>query len=113
MSDPIVMISSYPPRLCGIAVFGEEAREFVRKRHPEREVLVISHTDGAGDGVFPIMDLRRCDWWRPVADKVRELRPYALHVEHEYGLYEFVDDRGRGDGNAGFLSLLDALSECP
>ena len=29
MSDscPIVMISSYPPRLCGIGTFTEEARE--------------------------------------------------------------------------------------
>ena len=113
MSDPIVMISSYPPRLCGIGTFCEEAREFIQKRHPEREVLVISHTDGAGDGVFPIMDLTRTDWWRPVAEKVRELRPHAVHIQHEYGLYEFVDTRGHGDGNAGFLSLLDAISDWP
>src|SRR4030065_640950 len=52
-SDPIVMISSYPPRLCGIATFVEEAREFVQKANPEREVLVISHTDGQGEGGFP------------------------------------------------------------
>jgi glycosyltransferase involved in cell wall biosynthesis len=113
MSDPIVMISSYPPRLCGIGTFCEEAREFILRHHPEREVLVISHTDGAGDGVFPIMDLTRTDWWRPVAEKVRELRPHAVHIQHEYGLYEFVDSRGHGDGNAGFLSLLDAISDCP
>jgi hypothetical protein len=113
MSDPIVMISSYPPRLCGIGTFCEEAREFTQKRHPDREVLVISHTDGAGDGVFPIMDLTRTDWWKPVAEKVRELRPHAVHIQHEYGLYEFVDERGHGDGNAGFLSLLDALSDWP
>ena len=113
MSDPIVMISSYPPRLCGIGTFCEEAREFIQRHHPEREVLVISHTDGAGDGVFPIMDLTRTDWWRPVAEKVRELRPHAVHIQHEYGLYEFVDSRGLGDGNAGFLSLLDALSDFP
>ncbi len=30
MSDPIVMISSYPPRLCGIGTFCEEAREFIQ-----------------------------------------------------------------------------------
>jgi glycosyltransferase involved in cell wall biosynthesis len=107
------MISSYPPRLCGIGTFCEEAREFIQKRHPEREVLVISHTDGRGDGVHPVIDLSHTGWWRPVADKVRELRPHAIHVQHEYGLYEFVDERGRGDGNAGFLSLLDALSDWP
>ena len=55
------MVSSYPPRLCGIATFCEEAREFIAKRHPERDVLVISHTDGAGDGVFPLIDMSRRD----------------------------------------------------
>jgi glycosyltransferase involved in cell wall biosynthesis len=107
------MISSYPPRLCGIGTFCEEAREFIQKRHPEREVLVISHTDGRGDGVIPIIDLAHTGWWRPVAEKVRELRPHAIHIQHEYGLYEFVDERGQGDGNSGFLSLLDALSDWP
>ncbi len=113
MAAPIVMISSYPPRLCGIGTFCEEAREFIQRANPGREVLVISHTDGAGDGVFPLMDLSRRDWWKPVADKVRRLEPHAVHVEHEYGLYEYVDERGVGDGNLGFLELLDALSDYP
>ena len=89
MPSPIVMISSYPPRLCGIATFCEEAREFIKKRHAERDVLVISHTDGAGDGVFPIIDMSQRDWWRPVAAKIRQLQPYAVHIEHEYGLYDY------------------------
>jgi len=110
---PIVMISSWVPRLCGIATFSEEAREFIGKHNPGREVLVISHTDGAGPGVFPLIDMRRRDWWVPVARKVEALDPYAVHIEHEYGLYEFRDDRGRGDGNAGFLALLDALQKYP
>ena len=38
-SDPIVMISSYPPRLCGIATFVEEAREFVQKANPDNETV--------------------------------------------------------------------------
>jgi len=112
-TSPIVMISSYPPRLCGIATFAEEAREFIQKANPQREVLVISHTDGAGDGVFPLIDLSRRDWWRPVVEKVRELAPYAVHIEHEYGLYNYVDERGQGDGNAGFLKLLDGLADIP
>jgi 1,2-diacylglycerol 3-alpha-glucosyltransferase len=110
---PIVMISSYPPRLCGIGTFCEEAREFIQKHNPDREVLVISHTDGAGEGVYPIMDLSREDWWKPVAKKVVELDPYAVHIEHEYGLYEHYDDRGIGDDNEGFLNLLEALNDYP
>jgi glycosyltransferase involved in cell wall biosynthesis len=110
---PIVIISSYPPRLCGIATFAEEAREFIQERHPEREVLVISHTDGAGAGVMPLMDMSRPDWWKPVAEKVAELKPYAVHIEHEYGLYEYRDAEGKGDNNRGFRELLTALKPHP
>jgi len=64
------MISSYPPRLCGIGTFDEEAREFIQKANPGREVLVVSHTDGRGEVVFPLIDMSRRDWWRPVAEKI-------------------------------------------
>jgi glycosyltransferase involved in cell wall biosynthesis len=113
MPAPIVMISSYPPRLCGIGTFCEEAREFIQKQHPTRDVLVVSHTDGAGDGVLPVIDTSRRNWWQPVAEKVHQLKPYAVHIEHEYALYEYFDERGQGDGNEGFLDLLDALNETP
>jgi len=107
------MISSYPPRLCGIATFCEEAREFIRKANPDRQVLVISHTDGQGRGVYPIIDMSRRDWWRAVAEKVAKLDPYVVHIEHEYSLYEYRDERGIGDGNDGFLDLLEAIGDFP
>jgi len=110
---PIVMVSSYPPRLCGIGTFCEEAREFIAKRDPGRDVLVISHTDGEGEGVFPIIDMSREDWWKPVVEKIQELKPHVVHIEHEYGLYEYVAKNGHGDGNAGFIEMLDALADFP
>lgn len=110
---PIVMISSYTPRQCGIATFTEEAREFVSKQFPGRAVCVICHTDGEGNDVFPIIDIQCRTWWKPVVEKINELQPYAVHLEHEYGLYEYCDGRGRGDCNAGFLDLLDAISDWP
>ena len=113
MSAPIVMISSYPPRLCGIATFCEEAREFIQKHNNTRDVLVISHTDGAGDGILPIIDMSRPDWWRVVLDNVERLKPYAVHIEHEYGLYKYVDPRGREDRHEGFLALLEGLTRWP
>ena len=112
-NKPIVMVSSYPPRLCGIATFCEEAREFIQKANPDREVLVISHTDGQGEGVFPLIAMSRRDWWRPVAKKIERLDPYVVHFEHEYGLYEYYDPRGAGDGNDGFLDLLEAIGNTP
>ncbi len=112
-AKPIVMVSSYPPRLCGIATFCEEAREFIQKANPDRDVLVISHTDGRGEGVFPLIDMSRSDWWHPVAEKIEELDPCAVHFQHEYGLYEYRDSRGVGDGNTGFLNLLEAISKYP
>lgn len=110
---PIVLVSSYPPRLCGIATFTEEAREFIQKAHPDREVLVISHLDGEGPGVFPLIDLKRWDWWKPAAQKIQRLKPYVVHLQHEYGLYEYYDEDRIGDANDGFLDLLTAINNFP
>ena len=110
---PIVMVSSWPPRLCGIATFAEEAMEFIQAREPDRATYVISHTDGRGENVFPIIDLSRSDWHVPVVEQVRRLDPYAVHIQHEYGLYDYVDPEGRSDGNAGFLKMLQELRDFP
>jgi len=110
---PIVLISSYYPRLCGIATFCEEAREFIKKANPERDVLVISHTDGSGEGVHPIIDTSNRFWWKPVAKEIRKLSPYVVHIQHEYGLYEHIDNRGIGDKNQGFIEFLGSINEYP
>lgn len=111
--SPLVVISSWPPRPCGIATFIEEALEFVRRRMPERPIHVICHTDGRGENVHPIIDLRRADWFREVATCVHDLAPYAVHIEHEYGLYNHVDARGQSDMNGGFIQLLEAIRDVP
>ncbi len=112
-NKPIVMISSWTPRLCGIATFAEEAMEFIAAHDPKRPNYVICHTDGEGDNVFPIIDLSRPDWYKPVVEQVRKLDPYAVHIQHEYGLYNYHDDSGRSDDNAGFLKMLEAMSDLP
>lgn len=112
-SAPIVMVSSYTPRQCGIATFCEEAREFIQKHNPSTVVIVVSHTDGQGEGVVPVIDLTRRDWWKLAASQIRKLDPQVVHLQHEYGLYEYHDSRGKGDHNEGFLDLLDAISDWP
>lgn len=106
--SPIVMITSWPPRLCGIATFAEEAAEFVSRRLPGRSIHIISHIDGEGDNVHPLIDLSRKDWYVPVAKKIKELSPAVVHIEHEYGLYNH-----NGDNNEGFLRLLERIGEFP
>ena len=112
-TKPVVMISSWPPRLCGIGTFAEEAMEFIRAHDPTRPTYVISHTDGEGENVFPLIELSRPDWYKPVIEKIRELDPYVVHIQHEYGLYNYVDEQGCGDNNAGFLKMLEELSDIP
>ncbi|MBE7557449.1 hypothetical protein HS125_00285 [bacterium] len=107
---PILLISSYPPRADTVAGFTEEAREFLARALPERDVLVICHREGEGEGVFPLIHLSRRGWWKPVVAKVRELGPEAIHLQHDYPLYEYRDERGHSDNNAGFLSLLEQLA---
>jgi len=110
---PIVMISSWPPRKCGIGTFAEEALEFIRGHDPRRPAFVICHTDGRGENAFPIIDMERADWHEPVAEKVHELDPYAVHIQHEYGLYNYIAPDGTSDMNAGFIRLLEALEDVP
>ncbi|MDP8218196.1 MAG: hypothetical protein P9M03_05675 [Candidatus Theseobacter exili] len=106
---PIVMLSSWPPRKCGIATFAEEAMEFLKKKIPERPHFIISHTDGKGKNVLPIIDMNSSEWHKKVVEKVFELSPEVLHIQHEYVLYNYLDSKGRGDGNERFLKMLEQL----
>jgi glycosyltransferase involved in cell wall biosynthesis len=99
--------------MCGIGTFAEEALEFIQKVEPDRPTYVISHTDGEGENVFPVLDQSKADWYKPVVEKVKELDPEVIHIQHEYGLYDYVDENGKSDHNAGFLAMLDELSDYP
>ncbi len=110
---PIVMITSWPPRLCGIATFAEEAVEFIKKACPKRPLYIISHTDGKGEFVKPVLDLSRKDWYIPVVETVKELDPTIIHIQHEYGLYHNFNKQEKGDINSGFLKMLDLLADYP
>jgi 1,2-diacylglycerol 3-alpha-glucosyltransferase len=109
---PLVIVSSYPPRKCGIATFTEEALEFVRAHLPERPIHIISHFDGQGPNVHPILDQEDPNWPETVGAYIVGLDPYAVHLEHEYGLYSYTDPAtGQKDNNERFIRLLTFLRE--
>jgi 1,2-diacylglycerol 3-alpha-glucosyltransferase len=110
---PLVVLSSYPPRKCGIATFTEEALEFIGNHLPDRPIHIISHMDGRGRNVHPILDQSDPEWYRVVARRIAELRPYAVHIEHEYGLYNYYDEHGRSDNNERLLRMLDMICDIP
>jgi len=110
---PIVMISSWPPRLCGIATFAEEAVEFLQRAQPSRPIYIISHLDGQGPNVHPIIDMEDPQWYLPVVETVRQINPEVVHIQHEYGLYNYVNERDESDFNHGFLTMLEMLSDYP
>ncbi len=110
-SRPIVMISSWPPRLCGIGTFAEEAVEFIQRAQPRRDIHIISHTDGQGEKVHPVIDMTDPQWYLPVVETVKQLDPEVVHIQHEYGLYNYINERGESDFNNGFLLMLDMLSD--
>jgi len=108
--QPLVVVSSYPPRKCGIATFVEEALEFVRAHLPERSIHIVSHLDGQGPNVHPILDQQDPDWPETVGAFIQELKPYTVHLEHEYGLYQYSDPvTGLHDNNERFIRLLANL----
>lgn len=108
--QPLVVVSSYPPRKCGIATFTEEALEFVQAHLPERAIHIVSHLDGQGPNVHPILDQQDPDWPQKVSAFIGQLHPYVVHLEHEYGLYHALDPvTGKKDNNERFIQLLELL----
>ena len=108
--DPLVVVSSYPPRKCGIATFTEEALEFVRAHQPERPLHIVSHLDGRGPQVHPLLDQDDPNWPETVCAAIQQLNPYVVHLEHEYGLYSYRDPvTGSRDNNERFIQLLALL----
>ena len=112
-ADPIVLISSFPPRTDSVASFCEEALAFIRKHNPDRPVVVISHAGSRGEGILPLIDTSHRKWWKPVAARIEELKPHVIHVQHDPGLYEHVDSEGASDEQRGFIELLEAIRHWP
>lgn len=97
------MLSTYPPRLCGLATFAA-ALEFELDRAGEH-VEIVAVNDGHDDGPHGAM---RHQLFNGISESVRETarvlsRCDVAIVQHEYGLYGGVD----GDEVVEVLRLLE------
>ncbi len=109
MTKKVVWISSYLPRACGIAYYSNDyinsIKEHARKSNKKISVKIISHTD-ATKADYPIIDLSDRKWIDKVFNKIKRIKPYVVHIQHEYGLYETYDDENRK-----LLELLKKLKQ--
>ncbi|MDD1720851.1 MAG: glycosyltransferase [Euryarchaeota archaeon] len=101
----VCMVTPFPPRHDGIATYSSELINAMEGFG--HTVYVISHTDenvgghGSQPNVFGIIDITKPDWERVIFEKVMEIKPDVVHLQHEYGLYANQGDYG--------ISVIDLL----
>jgi 1,2-diacylglycerol 3-alpha-glucosyltransferase len=93
----IAWISSWPPRLCGIATYSSDIVGALRKKRAG--VHIVCHTDGGSPGeknVHPVIDTNATGWDEKVYETVNKIKPDIVHIQHEYGLYRTGNDHATG-----------------
>ncbi len=101
----VCMVTPYPPRHDGIAIYSSELISAIESLG--HSVDVIAHVDSDVGGhesqpnVFGIIDITKPDWERAVFHKIMDLKPDVVHIQHEYGLYANEGDYG--------ISIIDLL----
>ena len=87
----VAVVSTYPPRPCGIATFTQDLRRALLEADGSTEVCVAAITSGAGQDPAPevAVTLRqhsRTDHVR-AADALNDLGVDVVLLEHEFGIY--------------------------
>ncbi len=88
----ICLVSTYPPRFDGIAIYSSELIKSLKQR--SHKVYIICNPDpevgGHADqeGVFPVMNTKKVGWSKDVFAVISRLEPDVVHIQHEYGLYD-------------------------
>lgn len=110
----IAIINPCPPTVCSAATFAQEAQEFIQKANPGSEVVIISHADtSGGDGTYPIIDLKRKNWWEPVTRQLHKINPVVVHLMHGDRPNEYSSGQ-ESDGDAnGVWGLLEEIKQYP
>jgi glycosyltransferase involved in cell wall biosynthesis len=97
------MVSSWPPRHCGIATYSQDLVRALRKEG--HEVHIVTFKDGGKKGekfVHPVIRIKRnremkeAGWDQKLFDTIVRIRPDVVHIQHEYGLYIYDEDHSSG-----------------
>jgi glycosyltransferase involved in cell wall biosynthesis len=93
----LLIVSSYPPRKCGIATFTQDLVANLRQQEPSVEIGIVALGDGTvgydGD-VVHIIEHHDAESYQKAAAWINASGYEVLVIEHEYGLY------GANDGEA-------------
>lgn len=87
----VAVVSTYPPRPCGIATFTQDLRRAMLEAEPSTEICVAAITTGAGQELSPevALTLRQDSHTDHVraADALSHLGVDVVLLEHEFGIY--------------------------
>ncbi len=89
----IALISSWPPRPCGIATYSNDLVHSLREKG--NSMYIVCHTDGGSPGeknVYPVIDNQNPGWDENLYTVVKQIKPDIVHIQHEYGLYKTKGD---------------------
>jgi glycosyltransferase involved in cell wall biosynthesis len=98
MVKKVIWISSYLPRSCGIAYYSNHyitaLKNYAKKTNINVNFKIIAHTD-AKQADYPIISQGDKNWHHKVLTVIKKEKPDAVHIQHEYGLYETHNDQNR------------------
>ncbi len=108
------MVTSWPPRHCGIATYSQDLVRALRKE--SHEVHILTFSDGGRKGekfVHPVLkvkknrELKEAGWDHKLFRAIERINPDVVHVQHEYGLYIYDEDHSAGLLRAFFKWKVD------
>ncbi len=103
----IVIVSTYPPRKCGIATFSRDLRDAMLSAEPDTVVELVASLQPDADSEEQRGEVVETFWqedgdYAELAERINRIGPDAVIIEHEYGIY------GGEDGQE-VLTLAGAL----
>src|SRR6478736_3190524 len=88
----VALLSTYPPRQCGIATFASNLHAAIAGADPELECLALAMSDGTVAGTYPPevrLEIPQADAgaYLRAADFLADANADVLSVQHEYGIF--------------------------